>query len=78
MTLEAFKAKGGEVRELPPSGWKSAPGPKYELLAPDGYRFEDDLHGLMAWTMKDVRDRLKESTLERCPADCGCGEGSDD
>lgn len=64
-------------------------GRHFEVMldAPEGYRFGSGVHQLVTagWdrmtpidVWQAVVDDLKEhaSTLEHCPSDCDCGEGS--
>jgi hypothetical protein len=44
-----------EIVTLPRSPFPG--GPKYEVLAPDGYLFNDELTGLICFDMADVRER---------------------
>lgn len=77
MTLKELKAKGGFVEKLT-SEMDRRQGLKYEVFAPDGYRFDDELHSMVCYDMKDVRERIKYSTLDLCLGDdCGCGKEID-
>lgn len=52
--------------------------PNYEVMAPDGMRFEPDgCHSLLAFTQADAVSRLVGTHLEVCPDDCGCKEVPD-
>ena len=46
--------------------------PRMEVEAPDGQRFDDELHALVCFDWKDVRDRLRDARLTPCPDDCDC------
>lgn len=44
-----------------------------EIDAPDGFKFDGELHALVCFDWADVIDRLTHMTIEKCPADCECG-----
>lgn len=69
MTLAEFKVKGGTVERTT----EPRDPVKWEVCAPDGFRFEADLHVLCCFDMADVRERLADMSLEPCDADCACG-----
>ena len=48
--------------------------PRYEVEAPEGYRWIRPVEGhfFVAWTKQEIRDTLKVAALEACPADCDC------
>ena len=50
-----------EIVKLPRSSFPG--GPKYEVLAPDGYLFDNELTGLVCFDMKDVRERSASYSL---------------
>lgn len=37
---------------------------RYEVLSPDGYRFDGELNGMVCENLAHVRERIAESTLE--------------
>jgi hypothetical protein len=48
-------------------------GPKYEVLAPDGYHFERNdgvLHSKLCFNLEDLRSRFAGEELEKCGAEC--------
>src|SRR5437867_2990221 len=52
---------------------RKRPGaPRYEIFAPDGYRFTTGEHSRLSPTLAGARADAK-ADLEPCPADCGCG-----
>ena len=61
--IEKLPGKGGEHGD-----------PKYEIIAPDGYRFSDGCHALLEWNIKDVNEQCRHNELVKCmPGDeCGC------
>lgn len=46
-------------------------GPRVEVIAPDGWQFEG-LHSLLAHSLRELRDLLQVTKLERCPIGCDC------
>ena len=49
--------------------------PRFELEAPDGFRFcNDTVHSYPCGDMLDVEERATFEMLEPCPADCDCRE----
>jgi len=46
--------------------------PTLELEAPDGWRFDDAVHVLPCYGMKDLRERAAAALLTACPEDCDC------
>jgi hypothetical protein len=49
-------------------------GPQYEAMAPEGHHFGDGcgerLHGLVCFSLKDVRGRLTDYEIEKCDEEC--------
>lgn len=48
-------------------------GPKYEIMAPDGYHFGegyDALHSLLCYSLAEVRERSAGVDLKPCTEDC--------
>jgi hypothetical protein len=45
--------------------------PSYEVLAPEGYRFEDDLHNKLTYSKKETLEIANE-LLEKYPDDYDC------
>lgn len=50
-----------EIVKLPPS--PCGAGPKYEVMAPDGYLFDGELSSLVCFDMADVRERAASHEL---------------
>lgn len=48
-------------------------GPRWEVLSPEGFRFNEDAHSMLCYDMEDVRDRCAAARLTPCPPDCACG-----
>lgn len=49
----------------------------WEVDAPVGWRFTEELHGYVAESDQEA-ERLAKTPLERCPEDCDCGDGTGD
>ena len=45
--------------------------PKYEVMAPDGYHFSEQVHSLLCFSRQDVFDRVAWNDLEKCNESCG-------
>jgi len=45
--------------------------PKYEVIAPDGYHFSEQVHSLLCFSRQDVLDRVAWNDLEPCTEKCG-------
>jgi hypothetical protein len=46
-------------------------GPKYEVMAPEGYHFKfEGLHHLCCFSMADIKSRLAGESLEACSKEC--------
>lgn len=43
-------------------------GPKYEVMAPDGFHFMSGAHSHLAWTLEDAKERVEP--LEPCTGEC--------
>lgn len=53
----------------------SPPDPIYEVMAPVGFHFKDDLcHSALCHSLADVRDRLRYAELEMCDKECPTSE----
>ncbi len=48
-------------------------GNTHEVIAPDGWRFECELHAQIAGSLEEA-EALAREPLEPCPADCPCKE----
>ena len=46
----------------------------YEVIAPEGYCFERDLHVLVASSRKEAEIDRDMYPLQECPNDCMCKE----
>jgi len=45
--------------------------PEYEVIAPDGYHFSEQVHSLLCFSRQDVLDRVAWNDLEPCTEKCG-------
>lgn len=54
-------------------GYWGRPDPVWECVGPAGYRFDGELHTMLAYDLKDVRNRLDGCRLVQCNTDCCVG-----
>jgi hypothetical protein len=44
--------------------------PKWEIVAPEGYRFSQGSHTLICWDLKETQERLQENQIVKCLDEC--------
>lgn len=52
----------------------SAPDPTWEAVAPEGYMFDGELHTMLGYNLKDIRERIQWAVLVPCfdSDNCSC------